>query len=160
MNAQEILLGGGGLLAVVMTLLQVAPIQVKPWSALARAIGRAINSEVLNDLKTVKKDLADHIRMDDERNADEHRARILRFNNELLRDIPHTKEEFIDVLAEIDFYERYCEDHKDYKNNRAVHAIANISRVYDERLQKHDFMSSSSNERDGEDEVKNRKENE
>lgn len=108
----------------------------------------------------MKQDLANHIRMDGERNADEHRARILRFNNELLRDIPHTKEEFIDVLAEIDFYERYCEDHKDYKNNRAVHAIANISRVYDERLQKHDFMSSSSNERDGEDEVKNRKENE
>lgn len=151
MNAQEILLGGGGLLAVVMTLLQVAPIQVKPWSALARAIGRAINSEVLNDLKTVKKDLADHIRMDDERNADEHRARILRFNNELLRDIPHTKEEFVDVLADIDFYERYCRDHEDYRNNRAVHAIANISRVYDERLQKHDFLSSASNERDGED---------
>ena len=31
------------------------------------------------------------------------------------------------------------------------HAVANISRVYDERLQKHDFLSSSSNERDGED---------
>lgn len=123
-------------------------------------MGRAINADVLNELNTVKQDLADHIRMDGERNADEHRARILRFNNELLRDIPHTKEEFIDVLAEIDFYERYCEDHKDYKNNRAVHAIANISRVYDERLQKHDFMSSSSNERDGEDEAKNRKENE
>ena len=42
-------------------------------------------------------------------------------------------------------------DHEDYRNNRAVHAIANISRVYDERLQKHDFLSSASNERDGED---------
>lgn len=155
MNAQEILLGGGGLLAVVMTLLQVAPIQVKPWSALARAIGRAINSEVLNDLKTVKKDLADHIRMNDERNADEHRARILRFNNELLRDIPHTKEEFIDVLSDIDFYEHYCDEHKDYKNNRAIHAIANICRVYDDRLREHDFLKSSSNERDAEEAPEN-----
>lgn len=151
--------GAGGLLAMT-ALIQIAPIKVNPWTAIAKAVGRAINADVLNELDTVKKDLADHIRMDGERNADEHRARILRFNNELLRDIPHTKEEFIDVLADIDFYERYCEDHKDYKNNRAVHAIANISRVYDERLQKHDFMSSSSNERDGEDEAKNRKENE
>lgn len=151
--------GAGGLLALT-ALIQIAPIKVNPWTAIAKAVGRAINADVLNELDTVKKDLADHIRMDGERNADEHRARILRFNNELLRDIPHTKEEFIDVLADIDFYERYCEDHKDYKNNRAVHAIANISRVYDERLQKHDFMSSSSNERDGEDEAKNRKENE
>ena len=151
--------GAGGLLALT-ALIQIAPIKVNPWTAIAKAVGRAINADVLNELDTVKKDLADHIRMDGERNADEHRARILRFNNELLRDIPRTKEEFIDVLADIDFYERYCEDHKDYKNNRAVHAIANISRVYDERLQKHDFMSSSSNERDGEDEAKNRKENE
>ncbi len=160
MSILELLGCGAGGLLTLTALIQIAPIKVNPWTAIAKAVGRAINADVLNELDTVKKDLADHIRMDGERNADEHRARILRFNNELLRDIPHTKEEFIDVLADIDFYERYCEDHKDYKNNRAVHAIANISRVYDERLQKHDFMSSSSNERDGEDEAKNRKENE
>lgn len=148
MSIQEILLGGGGVLLFVMSVVQIAPIEIKPWSAIARAFGRAINAEVLRDLKTVKQDLTDHIRIDGERDADEHRARILRFNNELLRDIPHTKEEFIDVLADIDFYERYCLDHENYKNNRAVHAIANISRVYDDRLLEHDFLKSSSNERD------------
>lgn len=148
MSIQEILLGGGGVLLFVMSIVQIAPIEIKPWSALAKAIGRAVNADVLRELKSVKDDLSDHIRMDDERNADEHRARILRFNNELLRDIPHTKEEFIDVLADIDFYERYCRDHENYKNNRAVHAIANISRVYDDRLREHDFLKSSSNERD------------
>ena len=148
MSIQEILLAGGGVLLFVMSVVQIAPIEIKPWSAIARAFGRAINAEVLRDLKTVKQDLTDHIRIDGERDADEHRARILRFNNELLRDIPHTKEEFIDVLADIDFYERYCRDHENYKNNRAVHAIANISRVYDDRLREHDFLKSSSNERD------------
>lgn len=148
MSIQEILLGGGGVLLFVMSVVQIAPIEIKPWSAIARAFGRAINAEVLRDLKTVKQDLTDHIRIDGERDADEHRARILRFNNELLRDIPHTKEEFIDALADIDFYERYCRDHENYKNNRAVHAIANISRVYDDRLREHDFLKSSSNERD------------
>lgn len=150
MSLKEIFLGGGGLLVVLLTLVEFAPIKINPWSALAKAIGRAVNADVLRELKSVKDDLSDHIRMDDERNADEHRARILRFNNELLRDIPHTKEEFIDVLADIDFYERYCRDHENYKNNRAVHAIANISRVYDDRLREHDFLKSSSNER-GED---------
>lgn len=148
MSIQEILLGGGGVLLFVMSVVQIAPIEIKPWSAIARAFGRAINAEVLRDLKTVKQDLTDHIRIDGERDADEHRARILRFNNELLRDIPHTKEEFIDALADIDFYDRYCRDHENYKNNRAVHAIANISRVYDDRLREHDFLKSSSNERD------------
>lgn len=148
MSLKEIFLDGGGLLVVLLTLVEFAPIKINPWSALAKAIGRAVNADVLRELKSVKDDLSDHIRMDDERNADEHRARILRFNNELLRDIPHTKEEFIDVLADIDFYERYCRDHENYKNNRAVHAIANISRVYDDRLREHDFLKSSSNERD------------
>ena len=148
MSIQEIVLGGGGVLLVVMSLVQIAPIEIKPWSAIARALGRAINAEVLRDLKTVKQDLADHIHTDEMRDADEHRARILRFNNELLRDIPHTKEEFIEVLADIDFYERYCDEHKGYKNNRAKHAITNISRVYDDRLREHDFLKSSSNERD------------
>lgn len=147
MSVPEILLGGGGLLAIMLTLIQIAPVKFNPWSALAKAIGRAINADVLEELKDVKDDLSDHIRVDDERNADEHRARILRFNNELLRDLPHTKEEFIDVLSDIDFYERYCDEHKDYKNNRAVHAIANISRCYDERLREHDFLRSSSRER-------------
>ena len=147
MSVPEILLGGGGLLAIMLTLIQIAPVKINPWSAVAKAIGRAINAYVLQELKDVKDDLSDHIRVDDERNADEHRARILRFNNELLRDLPHTKEEFIDVLSDIDFYERYCDEHKDYKNNRAVHAIANISRCYDERLREHDFLRSSSRER-------------
>lgn len=118
MSLKEIFLGGGGLLVVLLTLVEFTPIKINPWSALAKAIGRAVNADVLRELKSVKDDLSDHIRMDDERNADEHRARILRFNNELLRDIPHTKEEFIDVLADIDFYERYCRDHENYKNNR------------------------------------------
>lgn len=155
MSLKEIFLGGGGLLVVLLTLVEFAPIKINPWSALAKAIGRAVNADVLRELKSVKDDLSDHIRMDDERNADEHRARILRFNNELLRDIPHTKEEFIDVLADIDFYEHYCDEHKDYKNNRAIHAIDNICRVYDDRLREHDFLKSSSNERDAEEAPEN-----
>ena len=146
MNIHEWIIGGGGLLCALLTLVQIAPVKINPWSAIAKAIGKAINADVLRELDSLKTGLDDHIRTDDERNADEHRARILRFNNELLRDLPHTKEEFIDILSDIDFYERYCDEHRDYKNNRAVHAIANIGRVYDERLEKHDFLKSSSNE--------------
>lgn len=146
MNIQELIACGGSLTLLAMTVVQIAPLKINPWSALAKAFGKAINADVLKELEIVKFGLANHIRMDDERNADEHRARILAFNNELLRDIPHTKEEFIDILADIDHYERYCKAHPDYENNRAIHAIGNISRVYDERLQKHDFLRSSSRE--------------
>ena len=42
MTAAEIATGGGILLAV-LTVIQIAPIKINPWSALAKAIGRAIN---------------------------------------------------------------------------------------------------------------------
>ena len=136
MNVQELLAGGGGLLLVMMTLVQIAPVKVNPWSWMARAIGRAINAEVIKKLDA-------HITMDDRRCADGHRARILHFNNELLRPISHTKEEFIEVLAKIDAYEKYCEARPDYPNNRAVLAIENIREVYKERQKKHDFLPDS-----------------
>lgn len=147
MSIQEIFAGGGGLLLVLLTLVEIAPVKVNPWSRLAKAFGRAINADVLKELEEVKEGqkrtqekLDSHIRIDDERNADAHRTRILQFNNELLREIMHTREDFIEILAEIDFYEKYCEAHEDYQNNRAVCAIENIKRVYMERLQKHDFL--------------------
>ena len=137
MSIWQIISGGGGVLVVAMTLVQIAPVKVNPWSWLAAAIGRAINAEVI-------KKLDNHITMDDRRTADGHRARILHFNNEMLRDINHTKEEFTEVLAEIDAYELYCREHPEYPNNRAILAIKNIQEVYMERLKRHDFLQESS----------------
>ena len=140
MDLKEIFMGGGGVLVVLLTLVQIAPVKVNPWSAIAKAVGRAVNADVAKKLCEIKKKLDDHVTMDDRRTADGHRTRILHFNNELLRSIDHTEEEFNEVLAEIDAYEEYCEEHPEYPNNRAVLAIENIRSNYKERLQKHDFL--------------------
>ena len=138
----------------IPTLIEVCPIKINPWSwlfkmlkMLWRSFCRSLNSDVLDKLSALEEgqgatqaQLEKHIAMDDEREADKVRASILHFNNELLREIPHTKEEFVEILAKIDWYNDFCDTHKDYRNCRAVHAIANIERVYDERLQKHDFL--------------------
>ena len=140
--------GGIALLAaLICSVFEISKLEINPWSALFGWIGKTINGPVLKELAEVRatqqetrEKLDAHIRVDDERNADAHRQRILEFNTELLRDMRHTREEFIEILAEIDYYEHYCAEHPEYKNNRAVHAIANIGRVYDERLKKHDFL--------------------
>ncbi len=99
-----------------------------------------VDKQILDELSDIKDTLNEHIRVDDERNADAIRAYILRFNMELVREIKHTFEDFTEVLSKIDDYERYCDNHKEYRNNRAVSAIANIKRTYDDRLQKRDFL--------------------
>lgn len=144
MGILQILSGGGGAILALMTLIQIAPVKVNPWSWAARSIGRAINADVSKRLTDIEAKLDGHIDMDDKRTADGHRAQILHFNNELLRPIDHTKEEFIEVLAKIDAYEKYCDVHPDYPNNRAVLAIENIREVYKERLKKRDFLQESS----------------
>ncbi len=145
----EAILTSGGVLVVLLTLIQITPLKINPWSAIGRGIGRALNGDVLKELEEVKAQqrrtqeaLEKHVRVDDERNADLHRARILLFNRELLRESEptHTEEDFNEILYNISCYERYCETHPDYQNNRAVHAIKNIERVYDQLMENHGFL--------------------
>ena len=149
-TARDVFLSGGAGLVAILSLVEIAPVKINPWRAVARAIGRAINDEVLESVEDVKraqrdtrKALDEHIRSDDERNADTLRMRILHFNNDLLRGDRHTREDFIEILAVIDAYEQYCKNHPNYRNNRASHAIANIGRVYDERLKLRDFLGET-----------------
>lgn len=148
-------------MAIAMLLVQISPIKLDPWTELGKffrwllgRVGRAANSSVLSKLDEVahaqqeaqeklenlEARLDKHILTDARRDADKHRMEILQFNNTLLRNRKHTKEEFIEILSEIDAYEDYCEKDKDYPNNRAVLAIENIREVYKERLKKHDFL--------------------
>ena len=71
--------------------------------------------------------------------AEDKRTSILRFNGEIKRGIHHDEEEFNDCLVAIDYYEKYCEDHPKYPNNKAVLAIANVKRVYEKAYTENDF---------------------
>ncbi len=147
MNVGEILgLSGGGLI-LLLSLIQIAPVKINPWTWIARKIGRAINGEVLDEIANIKKkqeeareQLEKHIQDDDERDESLNRRRILEFNIKLMRNENYTHEYFTDVLQDIDEYERYCKDHPGYKNNRARLAIENIRRVYEEHMRKGDFL--------------------
>lgn len=149
MSFKEVFLSGGGVLLVVMTILQIAPIQINPWGALARWLGRALNGDVLIKLdqleagqRETREQLEEHTRVDDERDANYRRQSILRFNADLMRGENYTHEHFADMLAEIDDYERYCAEHPSYKNNRAVMAVANIKRVYEENERDNSFLKA------------------
>lgn len=151
MSLYEIVFGGSGVFILLLTIIELVPIKINPWSKLAENIGKAFNKPALDKIASVEQQLKKtnekldgHMANDERQKAEDARAAALRFNNELLRGIPHTREEFFEVLQKIDIYEEYCDKHKDYENNRAVHAIANINRVYDERLAKHDFLSEMS----------------
>ena len=66
MTLAQLLTSGGGVFLVLVTLIQIAPIKINPWTAIARAIGRAINKDVLSKLDETRKTLDEHIKTDDE----------------------------------------------------------------------------------------------
>jgi predicted nucleic acid-binding protein len=68
------------------------------------------------------------------------RRRILRFNDELLNSIDHSKEYFDEIVSDIDDYRRFTNSHPDYSNGKANLACENIERVYRNCLEKKTFL--------------------
>lgn len=101
---------------------------------------QAADNAVMEKLDALSAKLDAHIRGDEAAKADESRIRILRFGDEVRREVLHTEEHWTDVLHDIDRYEQYCDTHPDYENNRAKHTIKYLKAVYDGRLKKNDFL--------------------
>lgn len=140
MNIQEILAGGGGLIVVLMTLVEFAPLKINPWSSLAKAIGRAINGEVIAKVDQLERELLDMKGNLEERDAISCRARILHFGDETIHGVRHTKEHFDQILRDITTYERYCEDHPNFENNTTVLTSQRIKDIYEDCLKTADFL--------------------
>ena len=126
MSLNEIITSGGGVLLILLTIIQLAPIKVNPWSKIARAIGRAMNVEIMDKLN--------------ESEATDARYRILRFDDEIRHHVKHTEEHFNQIMDDIDEYERYCSTHPNYKNSKAVLAIENTRRTYERCRRENSFL--------------------
>ena len=87
-----------------------------------------------NDLRKAIEILSDKV---DRNQAILARTHILRFDDELLNDIKHSKEYFSQQLQDIDTYESYCQIHPDFKNSYATAAIDHIRKTYAALLEEH-----------------------
>ena len=98
------------------------------------------DSVVLKRLDSLSDKLDAHIKEDCEAKSDEARLRVLRFGDEVRRNVQHTEEHWADILRDIDRYEDYCDKHPEYENNRATRTIQYLKGVFDEHLKKNDFL--------------------
>ena len=126
MTLQEILVSGGGILILLLTLIQVTPLKLNPWSVIAKALGKALTVDVLDKL--------------DENSASTCRYRLIRFDDELRHHVRHTQEHFDQILDDITTYERYCKEHPNYPNSKAVLAIENIKSTYVKCRKENSFL--------------------
>lgn len=130
-----------------MTIVQIVPIKINPWSAIARWLGNVLNADmnkkindVSNDVKKIKYENNKFICRYEKDQAVIARVRILRFGDELSRGLRHSEENFEQVLSDIDAYEHYCNAHPEFKNNQTITTTKLIKECYKERLEKRDFI--------------------
>lgn len=154
MNIKTMLAEGGGILVAIMTLIQISPIKVNPWTtavrvlvSIIRAIGKILNGAVIDRvdqigerMDSVENELKSLKAVEAEREAVACRTRILRFGDECLHDTKHSKEHFDQILRDIDVYETYCDAHEEFENNQAVMTIELIKQIYRERFLRRDFL--------------------
>lgn len=91
------------------------------------------SKQILNEVKSLRADF-------DREKAITARARILRFNDELLNNAKHSKESFDQALSDTDDYEAYCRSHPDFANNRTALSVEHIKRVYQRCEEEHTFL--------------------
>lgn len=91
-------------------------------------------------LDRLQRTLDAHIAEDEKRDILYARRRIIDFSDECRRGTRHSEEHFNSILSDIDTYERYCNDHADFKNRQAVASIDFITEIYNECKRNNDFI--------------------
>ena len=153
---------------VVLTLIEITPIKINPWSWFGNLIGKAFTGEVMKEIGGLKKEIGglktelgglknevgglktevQNIKTDvsdireeaKEREATNRRARLLEFGDEILHDVDYSKEHWDSVLLDIGSYENYCDDHPHYMNHVAKATIKHIKDMYDKHLREDTFL--------------------
>ena len=162
MNLQEFLVKIGlsefsfwGILLFLTSIgIELTPkIKWNPWTALFKWIGAKFNTHIDAKLDTVhdeikavdtkvthvQNELTKHISESEAKTIADMRRDILDFSNSCMNGRKHSHEQYDFMITQCDAYEEYITKNK-IKNGVIEAAIKEIRRLYDERLQKNDFL--------------------
>lgn len=137
----------GVVVIVFSAIIENLSTKFKPWSWIAKQIGRAINAETNSKIDALSRRIEALEKHDtrqeassNQDKAEDARRRIINFADELRRHLPHSLENFNSILDDITFYEQYCHDHAEFKNEKAVRSITIIDEIYDECVRNNSFL--------------------
>ena len=147
MSLSQLFGGIAGIVVVLSIFVEITPIKINPVSGFLKWIGSKMNEELKDDVvnmhqvvEGLEKSIASVKSDADERQAVNCRVRILRFGDEIRRGSRHSKENFDQVLSDIDEYEGYCSSHPEFKNNKTALTTARILEEYAHCMDNDDFL--------------------
>ena len=130
------------IIVVLLSLIEVSKIKINPWSWIGSIIFKGIIDELKENKREIvelKKDFYAFKKEQYFNEATASRRRILRFNDEAVFGVRHTREHFDEIIADIDNYECFCKENQDYQNNKGKLAMKNIKEIYQKRISDNTF---------------------
>lgn len=115
-----------------ITLFEVAPIKINPWSKLFHWIGNAINGDIKKELSELKREF-------ELSKAEEMRWNILNYANSCRKNERHSKDEWRHVVDQIKEYKEYT-TRKNISNGVIEEDAKYLMELYHERNLKNDFL--------------------
>ena len=115
-----------------ITLIEVVPIKINPWSWFFRIIGNMMLGEFKKDMLAFKQE-------QEKKNANDMRWAIINFANSCRRGELHSKDAWRHVLNQIKEYQEYTEKH-DIINGIVDAETEYLHELYKERCKKNDFI--------------------
>lgn len=140
------------LIIALLSLIQITPLKINPWSWLGKQIGRAINKEVLEKQEEFQVESQEYRKRNDlqiksieckldKQAAEGARNRILRFGDEVKnKQLRHSEEYYNQILVDITDYGNYCKEHPNFQNERTVVTTKIIKEAYEEHVKNNDFL--------------------
>lgn len=132
---------------LLLTIIQISPIDFNPLSVILSIIGRELHKEVIDRVDKIEKlgesNSEGLIKLSyeiSETRAINSRSRILEFDDDLLHNVAKSRESFDHIMLDITYYEHFCRRHPDFHNHIADIATSHIVETYKSRLSRNDFL--------------------
>lgn len=131
-NFKQLLTNPGVVLVGAVTLVQIAPIKVNPWSWLRKILSDLIYGEVRKDIRAVKEEVT-------EMKVQNWRWNVLDFANSCKNGRRHTLDEWRHTMSQLAEYERYIE-RNEISNGVFEEDARYLREEYQEHCKTNDFL--------------------
>ena len=121
-------------------IIQFTPIKLNPWTWLGKRIGKAINGELMDAVEGIKSEVDEIKENIAKGKAENQRTKIIRFSSEIRLHQKHSKDYFDEIMQDITEYDRYCDEHPNFRNSITAASSDIIKKTYKKCMEENSFL--------------------
>lgn len=144
---KQYMIDGGMTILCLLTLIQIIPIKINPWTHIGNRIKEFLNKDLEEKIIELNQSMEDmNAQISDlEYRFNEYiaiagRIRITRFGDEITHEIRHSRDHYRQIMEDITNYNHYCDEHSEFRNNMTSLTVKRITEDFEKRDKSNDFL--------------------